>query len=107
MRGQLSVELTCGCKRGLGSQPCSSQFSTEHLLSVRVSCSELTRSELDMVVMGQLMAGVNDDITTTQHHVTGRSNVRESPAVFTTRGNRSVRRCSDFFTPLVKCGTGT
>ena len=58
------METTCGCKKGLGSQPCSTQFSADHLLSVRASCSELTRAELDMVVMCQLMAGMNDDTTT-------------------------------------------
>ena len=58
------IDSTCGCKKGLGSQPCSSQFSADHLLSVRASCSELTRSELDMVVMGQLMSEMNDDTTT-------------------------------------------
>ena len=58
------MQSTCGCKKGLGSKPCSSQFSADHLLSVRASCFELTCSELDMVVMGQLMAGMNDDTTT-------------------------------------------
>ena len=61
------TDETCGCKKSVGSQPCSSQFSTDHLLSVGASCSELTRSELDMVVMGQLMAGMNDDSSTNPH----------------------------------------
>ena len=51
------IDFACVCKKGLGSRPCSSQFSADHLLSVLASCSELTRSELDMAVMGQLMAG--------------------------------------------------
>ena len=55
------LEATCGCKKGNSSRPCSAQFTSDHVLSVRASCSELTRSELDMVVMGQLMAGMNDD----------------------------------------------
>lgn len=58
------IQSTCGCKKGLGSKPCVSQFSADHLQSVRASCFELTRSELDMVVMGQLMAGMNDEKTT-------------------------------------------
>ena len=58
------MEATCGCKKGLGSQPCSSQFSGDNLMSVRASCSELTHSELNMAVMGQLMAAMNDDTTT-------------------------------------------
>ena len=52
------MESTCGCKKGIGSKPSSSQFSTDHLMSVRASCFELTRSELDMVVMCQLMAAM-------------------------------------------------
>ena len=56
--------FTCGCKKGLESQPCSSMFSADHLVSVRGSCFELTRSELDMVVMGQMMAGMNNDTST-------------------------------------------
>ena len=58
------MDATCGCKKGAGSQPCSSLFIPDHVLSVRASCSELTRSELDMVVMGQLMAGMDNDTTT-------------------------------------------
>ena len=61
------TETTCGCKKGIGCRPCSSQFSTDQIMSVRASCSELTRSELDMVVMGQLMAGMNDDSRTNPH----------------------------------------
>ena len=61
------LESTCGCKKGLSSQPCSTQFSADHLMSVRSSCSELSRSELDMVVMGQLMAGMDDTSTTNPH----------------------------------------
>ena len=61
------TETTCGCKKGIGSRPCSSLFSTAQSMSVRASCSELTRSELDMIVMGQLMAGMNDDSRTNPH----------------------------------------
>ena len=35
------TETTCGCRKGTGP---SSQFSTDNLISVRVSCSERTRS---------------------------------------------------------------
>ena len=61
------LKSTCGCKKGLSSQPCSTQFSADHLMSFRSSCSELSRSELDMVVMGQLMAGMDDTSTTNPH----------------------------------------
>ena len=52
----------------IGSRPCSSQFSTDHLLSVRASCFDLPLSEFDMVVRSQLMAGMDDDTRTTQHN---------------------------------------
>ena len=62
------MESTCVCKIGIGSKPCSSQFSTDHLMLVQASCFELTRSEQ-----------IN------QRHNTWRRIVREWPAVFTTR----------------------
>ena len=49
----------CGCHRGVKSQPCSSKFSMEYVRSVRASCAQLTRPELDMLVMGQLVACMN------------------------------------------------
>jgi hypothetical protein len=81
------MESTCGCKKGIGSKPCSSQFSTDHLMLVQASCFELTRSE-----------------QCNQRHDTGRGIVRERPAVW---GNRSARICSGFFTPSVKPATRT
>ena len=61
------LESTCGCNKGLSSQPCSTQFSADHLMSVRSSCSEISCSELDMMVMGQLMTGMDDTSTTNPH----------------------------------------
>ena len=61
------LESTCGCNKGLSSQPCSTQFSADHLMSVRSSCSEISCSELDMVVMNQLMTGMDDTSTTNPH----------------------------------------
>ena len=49
----------CGCSRA-GGQPCSALFSKEHYEDVRLSCRELSRNELDMIVMGQIMAGIDD-----------------------------------------------
>lgn len=48
----------CGCLLNNGQQ-CSSQFTTEYVLDVRASCLELTRNELDMVLLGQLMASTD------------------------------------------------
>ena len=67
--GEASIEYVskfltddCGCKKARGKS-CTSQFSTEYIVSVRESCLELSHSELDMAIMGQLMAGMNTSST--------------------------------------------
>ena len=54
----------CGCKRA-GGKPCSTLFSVEHFLSIRLQCAELTREELDFVLLGQIMATLSDGPHTT------------------------------------------
>ena len=44
----------CGC-----SKKCSSQFSVDYVPDIRAQCYDLTHSELDMVLLGQLMASTN------------------------------------------------
>ena len=66
----------CGCHKGPASQPCSSVFSASHVLSVRASCAELTRNELDLADMGQLMAVMNSDSTTSTSRAHHRSRDR-------------------------------
>lgn len=44
----------CGCIK-----QCSKQFSVEYMTSVRESCAKLTNTELDMAILGQLMASTN------------------------------------------------
>ena len=94
------MESTCGCKKGIRSKPCSSQFSTDHVMSVRASCSELTRSELDMVVMGQMTAGMNDD-TTTNSVSRHRAKVRQRVAItFHHQGKQICERMFRFLHTL-------
>ena len=94
------MESTCGCKKGFRYKPCSSQFSTDHVMSVRASCSELTRSELDMVVMGQMMAGMNDD-TTTNSESRHRAKVRQRVAItFHHQGKQICERMFRFLHTL-------
>ena len=94
------LKETCGCQKGVHSQPCSLQFTAEQVCSIRDSCSELGRAELDMVVMGQLMAGLNDDNTTNPvSRNCARERLRASYTLLHRgRGGRCVRGCSDFFT---------
>ena len=49
------VQKTCGCLKWKG-KPCSSQFSAEYLGDTRSSCFELQKNELDLLILGQLLA---------------------------------------------------
>ena len=55
----------CGCRRN-----CTSHFSKDHVLEVRAQCHELTRENLDMALLGQLMASLNisDSVVTESCH---------------------------------------
>ena len=58
----------CSCTKWDG-KPCSQQFTTEYVKSLRLSFKELTRNELDLVLMGQLMATANtSDTIVDKHH---------------------------------------
>ena len=48
------VSAGCGC-----SKKCSSQFSLEYIRDMRAQCYDLTHTELDMVLLGQLVASTN------------------------------------------------
>ena len=48
----------CGCHKVKGA-PCYKQFSLSYVEEFRASCAELTPAELDMVITGQLAAGMN------------------------------------------------
>lgn len=52
------VAVGCGCTKWKG-KPCSAQFSKEYIERYRNSCLEISHSELDMVIMGQLSAFTN------------------------------------------------
>ena len=50
------VELTCGCNLGPKKTPCSNQLSLSTISQTRNNCLQLTRSELDLVIMAQVNA---------------------------------------------------
>ena len=54
------LEKRCGCKRA-SERPCYTLFSKKHYQEIRWQCAELTRVELDMVLMGQIMANLSND----------------------------------------------
>ena len=63
------MSTRCGCHKLKGS-PCSQQFSLSYVEEFRGSRAELTPAELDMVIMGQLMEGMNtsDIVSTLARH---------------------------------------
>ena len=54
---QRFVRDGCKCDLGPNRGPCSSSITVDHFHSVRCQMAEMTHDELDLVVMGQVMAG--------------------------------------------------
>ena len=52
------VAKGCGCTFLKGEQ-CCQQFSTEFITEVRSQCLSLSRDELEMAILGQIMANSN------------------------------------------------
>lgn len=50
------ITSTCGCKIGPKSSPCSSVLSRDTIVKYRMESLELTRDELDLVVLAQIRA---------------------------------------------------
>ena len=63
------MTVGCSCRKWSGKS-CSLQFTQEHVKDTRLSCMELTRSELDLFIMGQLIACTNTSsiVTTDSRH---------------------------------------
>ena len=54
------IEQTCGCKKVSG-KPCSGQFSLAYYIERRAQASFLSRNELDLVMLGSIMATTRSD----------------------------------------------
>ena len=79
----------CGCDLANGS--CSSTFTTESIESYRSECSELSRAELDMVILGQISAFTNTStlsVNSTKHRHPAAS--RQRPYMLFWHGGRRV-----------------
>ena len=77
------VNAKCGCKLWNGSK-CSLQFSKSDIESARLSCFALSHSELDMVVLGQIMAKSNtsSSISTTSRHLPASLHKKNTRSIF-------------------------
>ena len=60
------LEEGCGCKWN-GHKPCYTSFSREQYEVSRMQCAELSRAELDLIILGQI-AGLLKDSTQTSAH---------------------------------------
>ena len=69
--------LSDGCGCDLVNGGCSSTFTADSLESYRRECSELTRAELDITLLGQLVAFTNS--STHCAHYKGSSSSRDWP----------------------------
>ena len=54
------VRTTCGCTRASG-RPCSTLFTEDHYTNLRAQASFLTHEQLDLVILGSIMATVSRD----------------------------------------------
>ena len=90
----------CGCTKARGTQ-CCNQFTREYVTSARETCAELTHSELDMAILGQLAAGTNTSsslstgmlsITTLPKDI-GRKSSQLSPGLTGWNGNVGPALC--------------
>ena len=49
------LSKSCGCTQGSNKQACSKQFTKEHIPVYRNNCLEMSRSELDLVILTAIM----------------------------------------------------
>ena len=61
------AKVGCKCKHFNG-ELCCTTFSVDHYQRVRDECRQLSKSELDLVVMGQLLALTQDDMIQAKKH---------------------------------------
>ncbi len=91
----------CGCQ--LWEQRCCSlQFSVKHVEEVRSQCASLSRNELDMVLLGQIMAASNTSnivVATSGHQMTNRIKA------YTRYSHQGLNVCAVMFRFLHGVGT--
>jgi hypothetical protein len=91
----------CGCKLWKG-KPCSGQFCTLYVKLSRLNFTELTTHELDLVIMGQLLANNNNSLTVVTE---SRHQLMERKKAYTTFYHQGRRVCPTMFRFLHRIGT--
>ena len=82
----------CGCDFGLKKTPCSMLFPIEHYLSLRASFSEMSHDELDLFVMGQIMAHCYQSSMLHGHHSSTPEERKTTYGQFYHHGQRVCQR---------------
>ena len=96
--------LTDGCGCSFSRAGCSQRYTPGYYLDIRGQCQELTHLELDMAILGQLMAIVNTSEQTvhaSKHRHTPEARKR-SRATFFHQGERVCRRTFCFIHSISK-----
>lgn len=90
----------CGCTKARGTQ-CCEQFSLEHVTSSRECCEELTSLELNMVILGQLVACIHTGsaVSTMSHK---ESNRQKAYTSLSHQGKPVCHKMSRFLHAIVK-----
>lgn len=86
------VERGCGCDVGPKKSPCSRLFPADHFLSVRGAMAEMTHDELDMFIMGQIMASCFQSSILQGHHSTSPTERKITSSLFYHHGQRVCQR---------------
>lgn len=89
------LRCTCKCSLGVGSEACSTQFTSEEMSGHRERCLSLEKSELDLVVMSQFQA-LGKDVPAKTSKETKRSKYIE----FCFKGRRICRKTFIFLHTL-------
>ena len=91
------VTATCGCNKGSQSRACSLKFTADYILSVRASCAELARHELDMAIMGQLACMNSQPVVGPARLIITHGRIGKNLLLpISTRANQSARKCFAF-----------
>jgi len=83
----------CGCALGAGKSPCSKSFNREELSTTRYNCSEMSSTELDMLVLANLDAHRHSS----EKRSTGTSTVSDGRRVAIDYSFRGKRVCKGMF----------
>ena len=86
------VSRGCSCDFGPKKTPCSMLFPVEHYQSLRATFAEMSHDELDLFVMGQIMAHCYQSTTLQGHHCTSPEERKGTYGQFYHYGQRVCQR---------------